>query len=38
MREQVIISLCDYTGIFVKPWVDAGYTAIIVDPQHPEGG
>ena len=37
MKEQVIISLCDYTGIFVKPWVDAGYTAIIVDPQHLEG-
>ena len=37
MRKKAIISLCDYTGIFVKPWTDAGYTAVIVDPQHPEG-
>lgn len=33
----MIVSLCDYTGIMVKPWVDAGYRAIVVDPQHPEG-
>lgn len=30
----MIISLCDLTGIFVKPWVDAGYNAMIIDPQH----
>lgn len=41
-----VISLCDYTGNFVKPWVEAGYDAILVDPQHgadchertPQGG
>lgn len=31
---STVISLCDYTGHFVKPWVDAGYDAILVDPQH----
>lgn len=31
---KTIISLCDYTGIMVKPWVDAGYKAVLVDPQH----
>lgn len=29
-----IISLCDLTGYFVQPWVDAGYRAVLVDPQH----
>ena len=29
-----ILSLCDLTGNFVKPWTDAGYEAILVDPQH----
>lgn len=31
---SVIISLCDLTGNFVRPWVDAGYDAILIDPQH----
>lgn len=29
-----IISLCDITGNMVQPWVDAGYAAFLVDPQH----
>lgn len=33
----VVISLCDLTGVMVQPWVDAGYSAVLVDPQHPEG-
>lgn len=33
MRDTVL-SLCDLTGNFVQPWVDAGYKAILVDPQH----
>ena len=37
MKPKAIISLCDYTGIFVKPWTDAGYTAVIVDTQHTGG-
>lgn len=32
-----IICLCDYTGIFGKPWADVGYQVIIVDPQHEAG-
>jgi hypothetical protein len=30
----IVISLCDLTGIFVAPWVEAGFSAILVDPQH----
>jgi hypothetical protein len=36
--KLIIISLCDYTGIFTKPWVDAGYEAIHVDPQRDSNG
>ncbi len=32
----VVLSLCDFTGIMVEPWVEAGYTAILIDPQHGE--
>ena len=31
---SVVISLCDLTGNFVRPWVEAGYDAVLVDPQH----
>lgn len=31
---KVVISLCDYTGIFVEPWLEAGYICLLVDPQH----
>lgn len=30
-----VISLFDYTGEMVKPWLNAGYDAYIVDIQHP---
>ena len=33
MRDT-ILCLCDLTGIMAKPWVDHGYKAILVDPQH----
>lgn len=33
----MILSLCDYTGNMVRPWLDAGYECMIVDIQHPEG-
>ena len=29
-----VISLCDRTGNFVKPWAEAGYECICVDTQH----
>lgn len=30
----IVISLCDLTGNMVRPWVDAGFDALLVDPQH----
>lgn len=36
MSKGIILSLCDYTGLMVDPWLAGGYDAIIVDPQHPE--
>lgn len=38
MTKGIIISLCDYTGIFTKPWRDAGYEALHVDPQRENNG
>lgn len=34
MSRNVVISLCDLTGNFTKPWTDAGYDVVLVDPQH----
>jgi hypothetical protein len=34
MSRGIVLSLCDLTGNFAKPWLDAGYSAILVDPQH----
>ena len=34
---MIVVSLFDITGNMVRPWVDAGYTAYIVDIQHPPG-
>lgn len=36
MSRPVVISLCDLTGNFTRPWQEAGYTVILVDPQHGE--
>lgn len=30
-----VISLCDYTGNMVKPWLEAGFDCVIVDIKHP---
>lgn len=32
---KTVLSLCDYTGNMVRPWIEAGYEAICVDLQHP---
>lgn len=32
--KGIVVSLCDLTGNFVEPWLDAGYSAVLVDPQH----
>ena len=31
--EKYIVCLCDLTGHLAAPWVKAGYTAVLVDPQ-----
>ena len=31
---KTVISLCDLSGNVTKPWVEAGYNALLVDPQH----
>lgn len=36
--KGLVISLCDVTGIFVEPWLEAGYAALLVDPQHKDYG
>lgn len=35
--KNIAIFLCDLTGVMAAPWVEAGYHAILVDPQHQEG-
>ena len=37
LNRGVAIFLCDLTGTMAEPWVAAGYSVILVDPQHPEG-
>jgi len=32
-----VLSLCDRSGVMVKPWLEAGYDCTIVDLQHPKG-
>lgn len=32
-----VVSLCDYTGNAVKPWLEAGHECWIVDMQHARG-
>lgn len=34
---MIVLSLFDYSGVMVKPWLEAGYECIIVDLQHPPG-
>lgn len=34
MRSKVILSLCDYTGIWSSPYREAGYEVIQVDIKH----
>jgi hypothetical protein len=36
--KGLVLSLCDFTGIMAAPWVRAGYTALLVDPQHAHTG
>jgi hypothetical protein len=34
VRDMNILSLCDRTGNMVRPWVEAGHRATLVDLQH----
>ena len=34
MSKGIVISLCDLTGNFIKPWTRAGYKGYMVDIQH----
>lgn len=34
--KQTVLSLCDRTGHMVKPWLEAGYSAVTVDIQEQE--
>lgn len=35
--RNVYVGLCELTGNMARPWLDMGYTAILIDPQHPKG-
>lgn len=35
VKQPVMISMCDKSGIMARPWAEAGYTCICVDIQHP---
>lgn len=35
--KGIVISCFDYSGVMVKPWLDAGYLCYIVDIQHDTG-
>lgn len=37
MMRDTILCLCDLTGVMARPWVEDGYHAILVDPQHGPG-
>lgn len=37
MSRGVVLSLCDFSGNMVRPWVEAGYECWCVDLQHPPG-
>ena len=30
----IVVSLFDYSGVMVEPWLDAGYECYIFDLQH----
>lgn len=36
-HRNVYVGLCELTGNMAQPWLDMGYTAILIDPQHPKG-
>jgi hypothetical protein len=37
MSRGIILSLCDYTGTWSRPFISLGYTVVRVDPMHDAG-
>lgn len=37
MKDRLILSLCDYSGEWSRPYLEAGYRVVRVDMGHPEG-
>lgn len=35
--KDIFLGIYDLTGNMAKPWIEAGYTAVLVDVQHPAG-
>lgn len=35
MTKPLIICLCDKTGIMAQPFIERGWGALLIDPQHP---
>ncbi len=38
MSHKLILSICDYSGAWVKPYRDDGYITVQVDPKLAQGG
>ena len=38
VAERRVLSLCDRSGVMVRPWLEAGWSATIVDIQHGRNG
>jgi hypothetical protein len=34
LNQMKVLSLCDYSGKWAKPYADAGHTVFLVDPKH----
>lgn len=37
MTKDIAVFLCNLTLNAAQPWLDGGYTVVMVDPQHPRG-
>lgn len=35
--RNIVLCLCDLTGKFAAPWIESGYRAVLIDPQHAPG-
>ncbi len=37
VHQRTVVSLCDESGIVLRPWAEAGYRCICIDTAHPRG-